>query len=75
MISPVARFILEYWCKKYQKRDLAITSLGAKIRMRKICGAGSVSVGDLRPTTWNWFITILRESKRTAHGNQVNKRA
>jgi hypothetical protein len=32
--SPVARFILLYWCKKYQKRDLATTSLGAKMRMR-----------------------------------------
>ena len=31
--------------KKYQNRDLATTSLGAKMRMRYILGLGSLSVG------------------------------
>ncbi len=40
------------YLKKYQNRDLATTSLGAKMRMRKILGVGSDSVGRWRPTTW-----------------------
>jgi hypothetical protein len=36
---------------KYQNRDLAITSLGAKIRILKIGGLAKVAVGFLRPIT------------------------
>ena len=53
-ISPVDFFIFEYWCRKYQKRDLATTSFLANTRMRKICGWGLVSVGWRRPTIWYW---------------------
>jgi hypothetical protein len=36
-ISPLAFLTLWSWRRKYQKRDLATTSLGAKILMRKSC--------------------------------------
>merc|ERR1719331_2013333 len=50
-ISPVVFFILRNLCKKYQKRDLAATSLPEKIFILYISGSGSFSVGVLRPTT------------------------
>ena len=36
---------------KYQKRDLAMTSLGANSFIRNAGGSGTASVGALRPTT------------------------
>jgi hypothetical protein len=44
---------LRSFFKKYQKRDLATTTLGAKIRIRKSLGEGSCSEGSLRPTTYS----------------------
>lgn len=44
-ISPLAFFSLRSWAMKYQKRDLATTVLGAKMRMRYSLGVGFASVG------------------------------
>jgi hypothetical protein len=44
-ISPLAFLTLRSWVKKYQKRDLATTVLGAKMRMRYSLGVGLASVG------------------------------
>ncbi len=51
-ISPLAFFIFLSWRRKYQKRDLATTSFGAKMRIRYNFGVGSTSVGRWRPITW-----------------------
>jgi len=50
-ISPVV--FLTFWRprRKYQKRDLAMTALGAKMRMRYRAGVGFDSVGKCRPMT------------------------
>ncbi len=40
-ISPAAFLTLRSFFKKYQKRDFATTTLGAKIRIRKSLGATS----------------------------------
>lgn len=50
--SPAAFLTLRSLRRKYQKRDLATTSLGAKMRIRYSLGSGSCSDGSLRPTTW-----------------------
>jgi hypothetical protein len=44
-ISPLAFFSLRREAMKYQKRDLATTVLGAKMRMRYSLGVGFASVG------------------------------
>lgn len=44
-ISPLAFFILRSADMKYQKRDLATTVLGAKMRMRYSLGVGFASLG------------------------------
>jgi len=44
-ISPVDFLTLRSFMRKYQKRDLATTSFGAKMRMRYSFGVGLVSVG------------------------------
>lgn len=51
-ISPLAFLTFLSFIRKYQKRDLATTSLGAKMRMRYSFGVGFVSVGRWRPMTW-----------------------
>ena len=51
-ISPVAFLTFLRPRMKYQYRDLATTSLGAKIRMRYRDGVGLVSVGRCLPMTW-----------------------
>jgi hypothetical protein len=50
-ISPAAFLTLRSFLRKYQKRDLATTSLGAKSLILKSLGTGSCSEGSLRPTT------------------------
>ncbi|KAF1758116.1 hypothetical protein GCK72_014574 [Caenorhabditis remanei] len=50
-ISPLAFFTRRSMETKYQKRDLAITWLVAKICIFQIGVTGSFSVGILRPTT------------------------
>lgn len=44
-ISPLPFFSLRSLAMKYQKRDLATTVLGAKMRMRYSLGVGFASVG------------------------------
>lgn len=44
-ISPLAFFTFRSFVRKYQNRDFATTSLGAKIRIRYSLGVGLVSVG------------------------------
>ena len=51
-ISPLAFLILRSLPRKYQNRDLATTSLGAKMRMRKSFGVGLASLGRWRPMIW-----------------------
>lgn len=51
-ISPLAFLTFLSFIKKYQKRDLATTSLGAKMRMRYNFGVGLASEGKWRPMTW-----------------------
>jgi len=51
-ISPVAFLTFFRPRKKYQYRDLATTSFGAKIRIRYRLGVGLVSVGRCLPITW-----------------------
>lgn len=51
-ISPFAFFTLRSLPRKYQNRDFATTSLGAKIRIRYSFGVGLDSVGKCRPITW-----------------------
>lgn len=51
-ISPLAFLTFFNLVRKYQKRDLATTSLGAKIRMRYSLGVGLASLGRWRPMTW-----------------------
>ena len=48
---PSEQATYQTYRRKYQNRDLATTSLGAKMRMRYILGLGSLSVGRWRPTT------------------------
>jgi len=50
-ISPVAFFILRSMRTKYQKRDFAKVSLGAKILILYRVGWGSFSDGRCRPIT------------------------
>ena len=50
-ISPLTRLIFFNEFMKYQNLDLAITSLGAKIRILQIGGLAWVAVGFLRPIT------------------------
>ena len=64
--------ILDTHRRKYQKRDLATTSLGAKMRIRKILGVGSCSVGKWRPTTWySWRGICKARSERTGHPSGI----
>lgn len=51
-ISPLAFLTFLSLVRKYQKRDLATTVLGAKMRMRYNLGVGFASVGKWRPMTW-----------------------
>jgi hypothetical protein len=44
-ISPLDFLSLRSWAMKYQKRDLATTVLGAKMRMRYSLGVGFASLG------------------------------
>ena len=48
---------------KYQNRDFAMTSLGAKSFMRYAGGMGSASVGAFRPTTCVQGIEITIEDE------------
>lgn len=50
-ISPLAFFIFLSLERKYQKRDLAVTTSGAKIRILYSWGLGTSSDGSLRPIT------------------------
>jgi hypothetical protein len=50
-ISPLTRLIFFNEFIKYQNLLFAMTSLGAKILMRKIGGFCAVAVGFLRPIT------------------------
>ena len=50
-ISPLAFLTRFNFFKKYQNRDLATISLGAKRRMRYNLGVGFCSEGSIRPTT------------------------
>lgn len=54
-ISPTVFF--NFLCKamKYQNRDLAATTSGAKILMRKRGGFGTLAVGTRRPMILNSF--------------------
>lgn len=51
-ISPLDFLIFLSFIMKYQKRDLATTGLGAKMRMRYNFGVGFASVGRWRPMIW-----------------------
>ena len=51
-ISPFVFLILRSFARKYQNRDLATTSFGAKMRMRYSFGVWLASVGRWRPMTW-----------------------
>jgi hypothetical protein len=50
-ISPVAFLTFRRPRRKYQYRDLATVSLGAKMVMRYMAGVGLASVGKWRPMT------------------------
>ena len=49
--SPFAFLTRLSFFKKYQNRDFATTSFGAKMRIRYNFGTGMISVGLCRPMT------------------------